>query len=216
MSNHKESRWERAHRERKLEQEPILDLVEYVGSISIDWDTIYNDLKSLDKWTKEDWATWNWRQTEFKTELPFPETESTKSIDLTLTQFYSTIRSGLISDSYPPVKQILDQLNIYMPAEYAEHSACRIHRQMPGQMLWMHYDFSADGEWDHYFVYLNDWTPGQVSLFGTKALTNWKSGDVYKINGHLTPHGAANCGYGERWMATIKGKKIVKLVDNQL
>lgn len=206
-----DNRWDRALRVKNIRNQPIINDFSYYGKVVVDWNSIYNDLKSFnDKWIEEDWATWNWREKEFAIEPPFKETESTKFIDLTRSQFYSTIGTDL--DNYPPIKSILDELGVEMLQEFKDRSdkfqACRIHRQMPGQILWMHYDFSADESWEQYFVYLNDWSPGQVSLLGTQALTNWRSGDVYRVNGLMTPHGAANCGQEERWIAIIKGKSV--------
>lgn len=204
-----DNRWDRALHERSLVGQPITDDFNYLGNISVDWPTIYSDLNPLDNWVEQDWSTWNWRVTEYAVEPPFPLTDATKNIDLKQSQFYSTIGTDL--DNYAPIKSILDILGIYMPNEFRDKSnkfqSCRIHRQMPGQILWMHYDFSADENWEQYFVYLNDWTPGQVSLIGTKAITNWRSGDVYQVNGLISPHGATNCGYGERWLAVIKGAR---------
>ena len=64
------------------------------------------------------------------------------------------------------------------------------------------------------FVFLNDWGLGQVVLWGEDAITNWKSGDCYKITGTVTPHGAVNCGPTERWLANVRGKPKANRVLN--
>ena len=212
-----DNRWDRARKLRNLEDKPITSDFYYWGNIQVDWETIYNDLKDPNLWSDETWAQTNWRIKEFQSEPPFPVTSSTAGIDLSRPQTLSTKGTSSIDDDYPPIKHILDTLGVYLPDEYRNinkqyYQACRINRQMPGQLFLMHYDFSADDSWDHYFVFLNDWSPGQVSLLGTEAITNWKSGDVYWVQSLMTPHGSANCGYGERWLATIKGKK--KTIDN--
>lgn len=204
------NRWDRARQLRGLENQPIVNDFSYWGNIDVDWDTIYQDLKFFDGWVPANWQAWNWRVSEHGAEPPFPTTSATEFVELDRAQFLTTVGTDLVNDSYPPIAHILDQIGIHMPDKYQSisqhYQACRIHRQMPGQMLWMHYDFSADEDWEQYFVFLNDWAPGQVSLLGTESITNWRSGDVYKVNGHVTPHGAVNCGYGERWLAAIKGR----------
>ena len=108
-----------------------------------------------------------------------------------------------------------------MPKQYehTDYSLVKINRQMPGDMLWMHYDFMADEDWEKYLVFLNDWAPGQVVMWGKDAITDWKSGDCYKINVLTTPHGAVNCGPEERWVAAVRGKPIanrkLKLLTKQ-
>lgn len=204
-----ENRWDFARNLRGLEGKAIQNEFRYMGRLRVDWDKIYNDLKDQD-WRRVDWFNWNWRVERYRNQIPFPKNESTKRINLNTVHFWDTM--DVVDDTYEPFAQILNDLGLYMPHEDPNvdkrYRALKINKQLPGDTLWMHYDLSGDDEWEQYLVFLNDWQPGQVSLWGTEAITNWKSGDCYWINTLVTPHGAVNCGPGERWCANIKGRPV--------
>ena len=204
-----ENRWDFARSLRNIQDKPLQTDFKYMGRLRVDWEKIYNDLKDQ-PWRTVAWDQWNWRVERYRNQIPFPQNESTDNIDLTTVHFRDTMGSEIANDTYEPFAQILDDLGLYMPSEDpnvdSRYRALVIARQLPGDMLWMHYDLRADDQWEQYLVFLNDWQPGQVSLWGTQAITNWKSGDCYWINTLITPHGAVNCGPGERWCANIKGR----------
>lgn len=204
-----ENRWDFARKLRGIEDQPIQTVYKYMGRLKVDWDKIYNDLKDQ-KWRRVDWFEWNWRVERYRNQIPFPKNTGTERINLNTVHFWDTM--GVVDDDYEPFAQILNDLGLYMPHEDphvdSRYRALKVNRQLPGDTLWMHYDLSGDDNWEQYLVFLNDWEPGQVSLWGTDAITNWKSGDCYWIDTTKTPHGAVNCGGGERWCANIKGRPV--------
>ena len=56
------------------------------------------------------------------------------------------------------------------------------------------------------FVFLNDWTAGQVIMAGTKIITGWKKGDVFWFDWYHVPHGTANFSRTNRMMLQITGE----------
>lgn len=201
------NRWDDARVRRGLDKMPIQTDYEYVGRLDVDFNQIYNDLKDHKDWIRADWNNWNWREQDKRDQSPFPKSESTKYVSKEQVHFSELA----LRESYEPFEQIFNTLGLYIPNEYKDtnYTLVKLNRQMPGDMLWMHYDFMADEEWDKYLIFLNDWAPGQVSLWGKDAIVGWKSGDCYKLNVLTTPHGAVNCGPEERWVAAVRGKKII-------
>ena len=201
-----DNRWDDARVTRGLDKMPIQTEYEYVGRLDVDFNQIYNDLKDHKDWIRADWYAWNWREQDKRDQSPFPKTESTKYVSKKQVHFSELA----VRHSYEPFEQMFEALGLYIPDEYKDtnYTLVKLNRQMPGDMLWMHYDFMADEEWDKYLIFLNDWAPGQVSLWGEDAIVGWKSGDCYKLNVLNTPHGAVNCGLDERWVAAVRGKKI--------
>jgi len=55
------------------------------------------------------------------------------------------------------------------------------------------------------FVFLNDWSIGQIIMMGTKTITGWKKGDVMFFDWRNTPHYTANCGVHHRPLLKITG-----------
>jgi hypothetical protein len=199
------NRWEYARQTRGLEDKPIGNSFKYKGNIKIDFNSIYDDLADNQDWERIDWYKWNWRVPAQAEQWPFPQNSSTQYVSKN-----SILFSQLRLKEYEPLNGVLEELNIEMPYDdpdlHPGYTAITINRQFPGDMLWMHYDCYTDHEWEKYIMFLNDWGPGQVFLVGDKALTNWKSGDVYWVDVLSTPHGTCNCGPEERWTATFKGK----------
>lgn len=203
-----DNRWDDARTQRGLDKIPIQSDYEYIGRLDVDFEKIQSDLKDHN-WIRTDWFKWNWRVKEHQEQLPFPKSSSTKYVNRKQI-LYSELPNEICKQPYEPFEKMVKDLGLYMPKEYenTDYSLVKINRQMPGDMLWMHYDFMADNDWEKYLVFLNDWAPGQVVLWGTHALTNWKSGDCYKVNVTTTPHGAVNCGPKERWVAAVRGKRL--------
>jgi len=202
------NRWDDARALRGLDTKPIQNDYEYIGRLDVDFGKIYSDLKDKE-WIRADWDVWNWRVKEQREQSPFPESESTRYINKKQVMF-SELSPEVTKQPYEPFEKMAKELGLELPDvwKHTNYALVKINRMMPGDLLWMHYDFMADEEWDKYLVFLNDWAPGQVSLFGEDALTGWKSGDYYKLNVNNTPHGAVNCGMEERWVAAVRGRKI--------
>lgn len=214
-----DNRWDHARTLRGLDKLPIQSDYEYIGRLAVDFDQIRSDLKDHD-WVRADWYVWNWRVKEQREQSPFPKNESTQYVNKQQI-LYSELPTEICKRPYAPFEKMVDDLGLHMPKQYehTDYSLVKINRQMPGDMLWMHYDFMADEDWEKYLVFLNDWAPGQVVMWGKDAITDWKSGDCYKINVLTTPHGAVNCGPEERWVAAVRGKPIanrkLKLLTKQ-
>jgi len=204
------NRWDYARQLRGLEDKPIQTVYNYVGRVAIDWNKIYTDLKDKE-WRRVTWDNWNWRVKELRDQWPFAQTESTRYISKEHPTFFSDTL-GFVPDEYQPFSKLLNDLCLYMPKDDPKLDsrtfAVKINRQMPGDMLWMHYDISPADNWTKYLVFLNDWSPGQAVLWGKDAITDWKSGDVYYINAYVTPHGTVNCGKEERWLAEVRGLEV--------
>ena len=203
-----DNRWDHARMLRGLDKKPIQTEYEYIGRLEIDFQKIYHDLKDC-TWNRSNWFDWNWRVKEQRDQWPFPQNESTQYVSKEQV-LYSELSSEIYKKPYEPFIKICTDLGLYLPKEFeqTDYSLVKINRQMPGDMLWMHYDFMADEDWEKYLVFLNDWSPGQVVLWGKDAITNWQSGDCYKVNVLTTPHGAVNCGPEERWVAAVRGKPV--------
>lgn len=199
------NRWDDARSQRGLDKLPIQTEYKYIGNFEIDFNQIYSDFKDHSDWLRADWYVWN-RTNPKRSEIPvFPINDSTKYVRKDQVHF-SELR---LEEPYEQFEKIYDDLGL-MPEE-TSYRPIKINRQMPGDMLWMHYDYydagGEDDNWEKYFIFLNDWAPGQVSLWGEEAIVGWKSGDCYQIDTLITPHGAVNCGLEERWMTTIRGRK---------
>jgi len=203
-----DNRWEYAQSLRNLDTQSVLNEFEYVGRLDVDFAKIKSDLEGHD-WIRTDWYKWNWRSKKHRDQAPFPVNSSTKYVNKKQV-LYSELPKEISKLPYEPFDKIAKDLGLYMPAEYDDtpFSLVKINRQMPGDMLWMHYDFMVDDDFEKYFVYLNDWAPGQVTMIGKHALTDWKSGDCYKVNVNNSPHGSVNFGPEERWLAAVRGKRI--------
>ncbi len=101
-----------------------------------------------------------------------------------------------------------------------------IHLQKPGQMTVMHYDGArCEGKLDHMteqqkrqqviklFIFLDDWSPGQVMLMGSDHFAKWRKGDVLWFDWPNLPHGTANFGLENRPMLFIVGTKTLKFQE---
>jgi len=203
-----DNRWDDARVQRGLDKKPIQTDYEYIGRMDVDFEKIKSDLVDHE-WLRTDWYGMNWRVKAQQEQTAFPKNESTKYVDKKQVVF-TELPSEICNQPYEPFDKLAKDLGVYMPEEYkdTEYSLVKINRQMPGDVLWMHYDFMAEDDWTKYLVFLNDWAPGQVSLWGEEAIVGWKSGDCYKVDVLTTPHGAVNCGPEERWLATVRGKSI--------
>jgi hypothetical protein len=56
------------------------------------------------------------------------------------------------------------------------------------------------------FVFLNDWSIGQIVMLGTKSITNWKKGDVLWFDWYNVPHATANMSRQNRMMIQVTGE----------
>lgn len=201
------NRWNDARAERGLDKLPIQTVYKYVCRLDLDFNQIYTDFKDHKDFVRSDWNIWNQIDSNRQIQTPFPVNESTKYVSKDQVHF-SELR---VRDSYEIFEKIFEQLELHLPKN-EEYFPIKIHRQMPGDMLWMHYDFydksNDSNDYEKYLIFLNDWALGQVSLWGEEAIVGWKSGDCYCIDPDVTPHGAVNCGPEERWVLQIRGKRL--------
>jgi hypothetical protein len=101
---------------------------------------------------------------------------------------------------------------------HLKNPVAQIHNQQPGQMHLFHMDVvnsykiyipdpvEMEKKVKRVFVFLNDWTPGQVIMLGTKTISGWKRGDVLWFDWYNVPHGTANFSRSNRMMLQITGE----------
>ena len=106
----------------------------------------------------------------------------------------------------------------WMHSWHLKNPIGQIHNQQPGQAHTFHMDvinsynnYIADPKdkktkVKRVFVFLNDWTAGQVIMAGTKIITGWKKGDVFWFDWYHVPHGTANFSRSNRMMLQITGE----------
>lgn len=87
----------------------------------------------------------------------------------------------------------------------------RIHVQMPGQMFGMHVDklwhrYPADpAKLIRFVVFLQDYEPGQIMIYGNSVLTQWRAGEVHCFDTLNIPHATANISRTPRTAMILTG-----------
>jgi hypothetical protein len=95
----------------------------------------------------------------------------------------------------------------------------KIHNQKPGQMFPFHLDSTSKYIKLHsmntvklqkkirrLFVFLEDYSPGQIVMVGNTIISDWKKGDVLWFDWYNVPHGTANFGRKNRPILQITGE----------
>ena len=88
--------------------------------------------------------------------------------------------------------------------------AANIQTQKPGgTVIYHHDDFSSlinENERPiRLIIFLEDWCPGQIFVFGNFTIDRWKKGDILYSDYERTPHATANAGWDERSILQITG-----------
>lgn len=148
-------------------------------------------------------------------------------LDIMLGQKTEKLRAGYHADQ--PMYRVANcETNSYF-TQFAQelglaHSLARYHVQFPGEVTAWHTDiFSPSHEFldskfqdhsDHavgqdknirrVMIALQDWSRGQMLMFGMTPWVDWQAGDVIYWN-FGTPHGAANMGYQPRISVSMTG-----------
>jgi hypothetical protein len=83
------------------------------------------------------------------------------------------------------------------------------HIQYPGEMLNLHIDKQYEMNEDankvaRFFIFLEDWKPGQFMHMGTSFL-QWRRGDVVWFDWRNMPHASANAGWEPRCLIQLTG-----------
>ena len=83
------------------------------------------------------------------------------------------------------------------------------HIQYPGEMLNLHIDKQYEMNEDankvaRFFIFLEDWKPGQFMQMGTSFL-QWRRGDVVWFDWRNMPHASANAGWEPRCLIQLTG-----------
>lgn len=75
----------------------------------------------------------------------------------------------------------------------------------PGQMQFIHVDQYLYGAINplKYSMFLQDWQPGHIFVYGDKMISNYKAGDVYDWRDSMIEHGAVNIGFNNRYTLQI-------------
>lgn len=85
----------------------------------------------------------------------------------------------------------------------------RVHVQMPGQLFSWHVDKLwhrnplAPHKMCRMVIFLEDYEPGQVMIYGNSVLTQWRAGDVHIFDTLNIPHATANMSYKPRVVMII-------------
>lgn len=76
---------------------------------------------------------------------------------------------------------------------------------LPGQMQSMHFDphLIEYKNPQRYTLFLEDWKPGHVYVWGDQYISNYKAGDFYKWKDPMCYHGCVNIGYDNRYTLQI-------------
>jgi len=75
----------------------------------------------------------------------------------------------------------------------------------PGQMQPMHFDphlLSVKNP-QRYSMFLEDWKPGHIFVWGNKYISDYKAGDLYKWKDPMCYHGVVNIGHEIRYSLQI-------------
>lgn len=75
----------------------------------------------------------------------------------------------------------------------------------PGQLQSMHFDphLIETKNPQRYSIFLQDWQPGHIFVWGDNMLSNYKAGDMYKWSDPMCYHGVVNIGYETRYTLQI-------------
>lgn len=111
---------------------------------------------------------------------------------------------------HPKISKIVDSIAL-------EKKQVWLTRQKPGCYVPYHHDVlsSAEGidlnesreRGVRILVHLNDWTPGEFMIWGTRNLMNWKAGDIVAWPAVRFPHATANASFQYGYRLRISGLK---------
>jgi len=109
---------------------------------------------------------------------------------------------------HPKIQKIVDAIQL-------ENKQVWITRQKPGCYVPYHHDVlssAKDIDIDQskelgirILVFLNDWTPGEFMIWGTKNVMKWKAGDILTWPACHFPHATANAGFRNGYRLRISG-----------
>lgn len=76
---------------------------------------------------------------------------------------------------------------------------------LPGQMQSMHFDphLIEYKNPQRYTMFLEDWRPGHIYVWGDQYIANYRAGDFYKWSDPMCYHGCVNIGYEDRYTLQI-------------
>lgn len=79
----------------------------------------------------------------------------------------------------------------------------------PGELLPLHQDgYDFDPNFSRYSMFLQDYIPGHVFVYGDEIITGYKSGDVYQFDNPFIWYAACNMGLQSRFTMQICSKKL--------
>lgn len=85
----------------------------------------------------------------------------------------------------------------------------RVHVQFPGQLFTWHVDKLwhrnplAPHKMCRMVIFLEDYEPGQIMMYGNSVLTQWRAGDIHIFDTLNVPHCTANMSYKPRAVMII-------------
>lgn len=65
-------------------------------------------------------------------------------------------------------------------------------KQLPGQCVPMHVDYNPEENTTRYVLMLQDYIPGHVLIWNGKLISDYKKGDIYKVQDVNSTHGSSN------------------------
>lgn len=107
-------------------------------------------------------------------------------------------------DEFPEIKRMVDHWHL-------ENVTYRVHVQMPGQTFAPHIDKlwhrcpEDPARIVRIIVNLTDYEPGQILMYGTEFLTQWRAGDIHIFDTLNVPHATINLSEKPRPNMTITG-----------
>lgn len=121
---------------------------------------------------------------------------------------YDTAISGVTTDFTQMVPEP-DMVHIRALQKMGEYwkfkrLRTRVHVQFPGQVFSTHVDKlwhrnpAAPHKMCRMVIFLQDYEPGQVMVYGNSVLTQWRAGDVHIFDTLNVPHSTANMSYSPR------------------
>jgi hypothetical protein len=126
---------------------------------------------------------------------------------------HDRLASGVVTDF---VQMVPEPDMVHIPAlqkmgEYWKFKRLRtrVHVQFPGQLFSTHVDKLwhrnplAPHKMCRMVIFLQDYEPGQVMVYGNSVLTQWRKGDVHIFDTLNIPHSTANMSYSPRAVMII-------------
>jgi hypothetical protein len=121
-------------------------------------------------------------------------------------------RLGKESKILPMFQKMIDTF------QFARMITANIQTQKPGgTVIYHHDDFTSlitkNERPVRLIVFLEEWCPGQIFVFGNFTIDRWKKGDILYSDYEKVPHATANAGWNDRSILQITATASIQTTE---